>query len=155
MLPRLARVLRRLHQQDERHGEAQHEHRCRIEEPAPIGRRYGQEERRAECEATDEEPRQTFAAPMQFSHHHLICGAGTPAFRYGAEASSPLCGILVLCVRHSGTRQSNGFSTHPALRTPECTVSLRRCSGREPGSGPRGRTGSVVTPPSVPKVPPL
>ncbi len=26
MLPRLARVLMRLHQQDERHGEAQHEH---------------------------------------------------------------------------------------------------------------------------------
>ena len=81
---------------------------------------------------------------------HLICGAGTPAFRHGAEAPSPLCGRLVLCVRHSDARQSNGFSTPPARRTPDCTVSLRRCSGREPGSGPRGRTGSVVTPPLKP-----
>jgi hypothetical protein len=70
MLPPLARVLMRLHQQDERRGEAQHEHRCRIEEPAPIGCRYGQEECRAECEATGEEPCQTFAAPMQFAHHY-------------------------------------------------------------------------------------
>src|SRR5258708_33427925 len=92
MLPRLARVLMRLHQQDERHGEAQHEYRCRIEEPAPIGRRYGQEERRAECEATDEEPRQTFAAPMQFAHHHthLFSGADAPAFRHGVSAVSSL-----------------------------------------------------------------
>jgi len=90
MLPRLARVLMRLHQQDERHGEAQHEHRCRIEEPAPIDRRYGQEERRAEGEAADEEPGQTFAAPMQFAHHHTHClslcrGPSHPAATPGNE----------------------------------------------------------------------